>query len=625
MCGVAGLLSFDGQRVTEKQLRSMGDAIEHRGRDAQGVFVRDGVGLVHQRLTLLDTSAAADQPMHDADGRFSLVFNGEITNYIELRKELEAVGCRFRTRSDTEVLLEAWRHWGRGALVRLHGFFAFALIDWKHRSCFLARDPIGIKPLYLQRCGGIAGFASEPKALFATDLFDVELDPYGLADYLAMQLYLPGRTLYKNVRSILPGTVVEIELDSGEEMLHRYWQLPEPEEAFDLSYDECIEDLAGSLADTVGKWIRSDFPIGAYVSGGLDSSLLAALAAAQPNAVRQGGALQTFSSVFQSDTFLDERAESDAVAAHIRSQHTAIELDLEEVVADHYGLMRGLDMPIAGYSAPYRTMARHVRKSVKGALCGHGGDEWFGGYPRYLAVSNAQELSGELQGNFNGAKASDAMSYLTGFEEQARTLIGVGANGTVAEMQMRSLDRGSFLIDRLSPDVRRELDGYNPLRQAIELNSGSRGSVFKQQMRLDQILLLPALLHVEDRTSMMENLETRPVLLDHGIMEKAAKIPTPYLLKNGLKSVLRDVGKKFLPDEVTSNKRKSGIMYPVMACLEDPRLVEMRENAFCDLDRSGLFEVGAKDMLSTEKELINKRVTWGLWSLGDCLSSFGLV
>ena len=624
MCGIAGLVSLTSERITEKALEQMGQSIEHRGRDAQGIHVRDNLGLVHRRLTLVDVSEAANQPLHDKAGNMTLVFNGEIVNFVELRNELTLAGLRFHTQSDTEVLLAAWRHWGPDCVSRFRGFFAFALVDWEQRALYLVRDRLGIKPLYFMNNGRFFGFSSEIKALFASSYFESKIDVFGLADYLAMQLYMPGRTLYQNVVSLLPGSILKVDLQSGHQSQSTYWSLPDDAEDDTLSYEETCEDIAEVIDESAALWTRADFPIGAFVSGGLDSSLVAAIAAAQPDEVSRNGArLQTFSSVFQNDTIRDERAESEAVADWIDSDHHPIELAMDEVVQDHIDLIRGLDMPIAGYSAPYRTMARHVRRSVKGALCGHGGDEFFCGYPKYLAGAFINEMGQALRGKTVDTSILEAIPYLGGFEEQVRRMMGRSMFKGMSHLRAQSLERSSFLINHLNPDLKRELGDYNPFEAAEELVNDYRGSEIRKLMRLDQLLLLPGLLHVEDRTSMMANLETRPVLLDHHVVERSAKIPTAYLMQNGLKSILRDVGKSKLPTSVTSNKRKSGVMYPVMACLEDPKLVHLRQEAMSALDRSEVFAKPAAVLQEEEPQFINQRVTWGLWSLGDCLSSFG--
>lgn len=626
MCGIAGLVGLTSERITENALIRMGQAIEHRGRDAQGLHMRDNVGLVHRRLTLLDVSSVANQPLHDHDETLTLVFNGEIVNFIELRNELALAGFKFRTHSDTEVLLAAWRHWGAECVSRLRGFFAFALVDWEQRALYLVRDRLGIKPLYYQNSGKFFGFSSEIKALFASGCIAPKIDVFGLADYLAMQLYMPGRTLYENVQSLLPGNILRVDLQCGAQSQSRYWSLPDDDEDDSLSYEDTCEDIADVIDQSVTLWSRADFPIGAFVSGGLDSSLVASFAAAQPDEISRGGnPLQTFSSVFQNETIRDERTESDAVAQWIGSDHHPIELPMDEVVQDHIDLIRGLDMPIAGYSAPYRTMARYVRRSVKAALCGHGGDEFFCGYPKYLAGALSHEIGLAMDGSPVDNRILEAIPYLGGFEEQTRRMLGRSMFKDMSHLRAQSLDRSSFLISHLNPDLKRELGDYNPFEAAEDLVRDYRGSEVRKLMRLDQLLLLPGLLHVEDRTSMMENLETRPVLLDHHVVERSARIPTAYLMQNGLKSILRDVGKKSLPASVTSNKRKSGVMFPVMACLADPKLEKLRQNAMSALDKSEIFAKPAAALQEEEPQFINQRVTWGLWSLGDSFSSFGLV
>jgi asparagine synthase (glutamine-hydrolysing) len=624
MCGITGVVHWDGRPASEAMLRDMARAIEHRGRDAEGVLARDTVGLAHRRLSIVDVSHGADQPMHSADGSSTLIFNGEIVNFIELRRDLQELGHSFRTNSDTEVLLVAWRQWGLAALARLRGFFAFVIADWRAGQVVLVRDPMGIKPLYIAQSNGALIFGSEIKALLASKLIDARIDPLGLADYLAMQVYAPGRTLFQDVEAVLPGHAVVVDLASRSVRRHCYWALP-PVEERPIAYEAACEEFDAAAAEVVRMWCRADVPIGAYVSGGIDSSFVAALASGATVGSSVQANLPTFSSVFPGASFPDEGPFSDAVARHLESDHHRVRLPLEQVIADHDRLIYGLDMPIAGYSAPYRTMAREVRKYVKVVLCGHGGDETLCGYPRYLAMALTECLCAARDGAPYDADLLRALPYLEGFEEQTRRMLGDAAFRDRRALYQQALDRSSFLIADLHPSLHEAIGEYDPISEAVGLFDHSICTGLKGLMRLDQLLLLPALLHVEDRTSMMENLESRPPLLDHTLVTLATRIPSAHLLRNGLKSVLRDAAAARLPSLVTRNKRKSGVMFPIMDFTEHPELRRRREMAFDRLDNSGLFMRPAREMLRTKPDLVSQRTAWALWSLGDWCASFGLA
>lgn len=548
------------------------------------------------------------------DKSCAIVFNGEVVNYVELREYLAKKQVRFRTQGDTEVLLQGYATEGVEFFRKLRGFYAFAILDWKRGRYILHRDPCGIKPLYVHRSVQALTFASEIKALFADRRIAPRVSAIGLQDYLTMQAYLPGNTLFAGVDALLPGHVLEGDLAGGEPTLSRQWQLPEEDDHWGLSYEDTVDDLRDRIADTVAVWARSDVAIGAYVSGGIDSSSIAALTAKHVKPKLQDR-LYTFSSVFDSNWIKDERECSDVVAASIGSEHTRVFLDQEAMIADHGDIIHALDMPVAGYSAPYRTMARAVRERVRVVMSGHGGDELAAGYPKYIALQLAHDLSEAAKGRPATIRA-EYMPYLTQFEGQARQILAKAAFADERALYQSSLDRSSYLLAHLVPDL--QIKDRDVVTEAMKLTGD--GTILRRLLRLDFHTLLPALLHVEDRTSMVENLESRPPLLDIGIVEYLARVPSAFLLKNGLKSLLRDAARGVIPNMVIDNPRKSGVMYPIMQ-LFSGAMKEQVQADLVNLDKVGLFATPVTELLTREQG-VNQRDIWALWSLARWFTHF---
>jgi asparagine synthase (glutamine-hydrolysing) len=620
MCGIGGQIRFDGEPVQIQLLEKMSALLEHRGRDDSGIYLNENVGFLHRRLSIIDLSDSGRQPMFSGDNKFCIIFNGEIFNYRELRDELASRDIYCETTSDTEVLLKSYMVFGLEVVHKIDGMFAFAILDRERQIILLVRDRMGIKPLYYHYNGNAFTFASEIKALVSSGVCPFAIDPIGLKQYLHIQLYLRDTTLFKGIHSLQPGHYMTIDLRSNKITQQQYWDVPELENN-GMSYGAAIENLQELLASAVTLWSRADVPIAAYVSGGIDSSSVAALAKnalltskAQPN-------LLTYSSVFPNAKFKDEQVYSDAVALHINSDHRRVQLPLDEVISAHDDLLYVLDMPIAGYSAPYRVLSRVVRKEAKVVLTGHGGDELFCGYPKYIGAALAKEMSDWAKGIPTNVSQLANLKYIGGFEKQIKQIIGRSAFGTEQEIVKSIFYRSENIWDEINPELKRETKDYDVAEAISELVRHRRTGFLKKLLYLDLKVLLPGLLHVEDRTSMIENLESRTPLLDRRIVEFASSIPEQFLLQDGLKGMTRTAVKPLLPRVVTENPSKSGTMYPA---------AELFENEFQDrvandlgwLDKSELFMRPVAEILKDADQLVSKRLTWAMWSLGNWLKSF---
>ena len=389
MCGIAGFTTFNaGIADRDAVIRRMTKCIETRGPDGEGYYSDSEVVLGHRRLSIIDLAGGA-QPMADVSGRFHLTYNGEIYNYLELRESLQAKGRTFRTRSDTEVLLQLLVHYGvEGALGRVNGMFAFALWDRAERRLVLARDRIGIKPLYYAVRKGDLIFASEMKALLAYGEVDRTLDPLSLSKYLSFGYVPAPHTIFSGVQKMEPGTTLKFDA-SGIVAKDIYWDIPlEDNPISGRNVDECAEGLLELLEDSVSKRLRSDVPVGVFLSGGIDSSAITAIAAKT-----MGRKVHTFSVGFEESSY-DESPHARKVAAHCGTEHHHEVLSMQRALNLLPEVLEKMDEPFSDASIlPTYLLSGFTAQHVKVVLGGDGGDELFAGYPSYQAHKIMEKLS----------------------------------------------------------------------------------------------------------------------------------------------------------------------------------------------------------------------------------------
>src|SRR5664280_1752623 len=350
MCGIAGYLNFDGRPAALPVLQRMSRALAHRGPDGDGHWTDGPLGFGHRRLAIIDLSAAAAQPMLSADGRFAIIYNGETYNFRELRKELAARGRQFRSTSDTEVVVEAFAEWGAAAIERFNGMFALAIWDRRERRLLLARDRYGVKPLYYAKVGNTLLFASEVKGMLAHGALTPAMDLGGLAEYLTFQNFFTDRTLFKDVRSLPPGTTIEINAD-GTTRTHRYWDFHFAD-AEDAPAESLVESLDHAFVTAVQRQLVSDVPIGSYLSGGMDTGAITAIAARQnPNicSFTIGFDLTSASGL---ELAYDERKAAERMSYLFHTEHYEMVLkagDMERAMAD---IVWHVEEPRVGQSYP---------------------------------------------------------------------------------------------------------------------------------------------------------------------------------------------------------------------------------------------------------------------------------
>ncbi|SME93600.1 asparagine synthase (glutamine-hydrolysing) [Tistlia consotensis] len=596
MCGIAGLFSAGGAREAELRGRveAMTAALAHRGPDGQDLWLQPeaGLGFGHRRLAIIDLSDAGRQPMVSEDGRWVLTYNGEIYNHLVLRRELEAEGARFRGHCDAEVLLEACAHWGvRRTAERLNGIFACALWDRRERRLYLVRDQLGVKPLYWTLQDGVLRFGSELKALRADPGFEPALDRPALAAYLRFA-YLPApHTAYAGVRKLLPGHILSVA--GGEEpRLECYWDALAIAEAgqrrpMTLSRHEAVDRLEVLLKDAVAGQTMADVPLGAFLSGGVDSSTVVALMQAAT-----GRPARTFTIGF-SEAGFDEAPHARAVARHLGSEHTELYVQAEDALAVVPELPRLYDEPFADPSQiPTFLVSALTRQSVTVALSGDGGDELFAGYNRHLWGRRIGRWPLPLRQAAAGALGSlpNALWQRAGGQaaDRVRKLTRALSAPDLQELYRRTVSQWDDPAALLGLPAGAEAPS---LLDASDLAERFPDPLARMQL-LDLTTYLPGdVLAKVDRASMAVGLEVRVPLLDARVVEFAWALAPRFKLRGGRgKWLLRQVLRRHLPARLIE-RPKQGFSVPIGGWLRGP----LRDWAEALLDERRLAGEGLLD------------------------------
>ena len=544
MCGIAGIV---GPGASKARVSAMSAAIRHRGPDGDGSFTADGIALAHRRLKVIDLSAAAAQPMKTPDGRKVIVFNGEIYNYRALRRQLGE--DRFRSQSDTEVLLAALDRWGTGALERLDGMFAFAVWDVVERSLLCGRDRLGIKPFYLSRVGQDLLFASELRALFAAG---VSTEPHEgvLYDFLARDFYSHGDdTFFRQVTSLPAGTTLRVE-DGHLHSAQRYWNLAAQSEAFKVPSDRGAreERLIELLAAAVDSQLVSDVPVGVALSGGLDSATLLALIARNGRA--QG--MEAFSFVVDDERY-SERPFIEAMGASAGVHCNFVDVRPEDFAAGARAWTASQEEPFAGAPiAAYAMVHRRIRETgTVVVMDGSGLDEAFAGYTRFLPAYWADlQAAGELAGLERELAAAGVVSAAD--RERAHLQMRVASSPTA------DVGVGQDLTTSVRPDCLSEDFIARAARPPPAFERPFPDALRNLMFRELRYTKLPRALRFRDRLSMAEGLELRPPFLDHRLLAYAFALPASDLISAGAsKAILRRATSRLLPEVVRLAAKRS--------------------------------------------------------------------
>ena len=506
MCGIGGIFNLDGRPVSPVILRKMTDAIAHRGPDGEGFYTDQFIGLGHRRLAIIDLSPAGHQPMMTPDGQYGLTYNGEIYNYQELRLELESLGYPFRSRTDSEVLLYAYAEWGAQVLDRLNGMFAFAIWDRNEQTLFLARDRYGIKPLYYTCQNNTFLFGSEIKAILAHPAYQVSLDKEALLEYFNFQNFFTTRTLFRGVSLLPAGCFMRVTLAAKTHSPpQRYWDyhFTEPDKALDE--DEYLEELDRLFCQAVSRQLMSDVELGAYLSGGMDSGSITAIAATQLPYLKTFTCGFDLHSASGLELAFDERERAEFMSYHFKTEHYEMVLKAGDMERTLPKLTWHLEEPRVGQSYPNFYAAQLASKFVKVVLSGAGGDECFGGYPwrYYRAVVN-----------------DDFEDYVDKYYLYWQRLIPSEAIERVFSPIWSEVQHVR------TRDIFRNVFHHHPATLTRPEDYINHSLYFEAKTFLHGLLV------VEDKLSMAHGLETRVPFLDNDLVDFALQVPVRMKLGN---------------------------------------------------------------------------------------------
>ena len=617
MCGITGLMDLSGERAVDfTLLKRMNQLQHHRGPDEGGFFNAPGVGLGHRRLSIIDL-ATGQQPLFNEDQSVVTVFNGEIYNFQELVPELERLGHHFRTHSDTEVIVHAWEEWGEDCVTRFRGMFAFAVWDARRQTLFLARDRLGVKPLFYAVSGdGWLVFASELKAVLAHPAISRDLEPQAVEDYLAFGYVPEPRTAYRAVAKLEPGHVLTVRRGQKRLQPTEYWDVPF-RRAGPISFEDAQQELIERLREAVRIRMVAEVPLGAFLSGGVDSSAVVAMMAglsAQP--------VNTCSISFGDPAF-NESEYAQAVAGRYHTRHRS-----EQVESDDFALLDRLaqlyDEPYADSSAiPTYRVCELARRNVTVALSGDGGDENFGGYRRYrfhlyeermraaLPLGLRRPVFGALGSLYPKADwAPKPLRAKATFQALARDAVE-GYFHSVA------LLKDDLRQNLYAPAFRRALQGYSALEVFRRHAQRAPEEPLARVQYLDlKTYLVGDILTKVDRASMAHALEVREPLLDHPLVEWLSGLPPDYKVRGGEgKILLKRALEPMLPNDILY-RRKMGFAVPLAGWFRGPLKTKVRAALLGErLADTGYFDRGTLTRIVDEHQAGLRDHSTPIWTL----------
>lgn len=627
MCGIAGIFNLNGEHASPATLRKMTDAIAHRGPDGEG-FYNDGfVGLGHRRLAIIDLSPAGHQPMISPDGQVVLSYNGEIYNFQELRVELETLGHQFRSRTDSEVVLNAWVEWGKDCVTRFNGMFAFAVWDKREQSLFLVRDRYGIKPLYYGSWGQTFLFGSEQKAILAHPAATRDLDKKALLEYFTFQNIFTDRTLLDGIRILPAANIGQISLGAQASIhvpnalhLKPYWdyRFCEPDHPADPR--EYREELDRLIRQAVSRQLVSDVEIGAYLSGGMDSGTLTALAARELPYIKTFTCGFDLSSASGIELAFDERVKAEAMSARFKTEHYEMVLKAGDMERCFPKLAWHIEEPRVGQSYPNYYAAQLASKFVKVVLSGVGGDELFAGYPwRYYRATVCNDFEHYIDQYY--------IYWQRLVDNRHIKKIFAPIWDDVKDVWTRDIFRDVFLTHD------------NPLDRPEDYVNHS--------LYFEAKTFLHGLFVIEDKLSMAHSLETRVPFMDNDLVDFAMQCPVNLKLNNLAevvrinenqagdkqgqffqktkdgKQILRDVMRRYIPDDITKAE-KQGFSAPDGSWFKGESIDFVRRELMND--HAAIYrwlDKGAVNMLvdqHLEGEQNRRLLIWSLLSVEEWMS-----
>jgi len=569
MCGIAGIIDLQETCDLKSSIESMKYSIKHRGPDGHGTYCDEDFRLAfgHQLLSIVDVKKGR-QPFFSEDGQIVLVFNGEIYNYPELRHDLIQEKYPITRNLDTEVIIYAYKKWGIDCLQYFRGMFAFSLWDKKNKILFCARDRLGIKPFYYFFNKQKFIFSSEIKGILASHRVHAEINTRALEDYLTFQFCLGQETLFKNIKKIEPGYYLIINCHDQTLSLtyQQYWEIDyKTPNIFEKPY--YIDKLSKLLEESIALHIQADVPVGAYLSGGLDSSAVVCLASTK---LKEKGSFKTFTGTFLEGERYDESVYAMQVAKYVQSDHHEIAMhdtNLSEILPE---LIYFMDEPAAGPGLlPQYAVSKFAAKHVKVVLGGHGGDELFMGYARYLmaCLENcfASSISGKsIQKWMSLASMEKNLVLLNHYKSTLKQFLGSRLFCEEDASYFHLMDRKNSENKIYFPEIIENNRCFTRFQELF--NRYKNDSLINKMLYFDLKSSLPALLQVEDRMSMSVSLESRVPLLDHRLVEFAATIPDKIKFSAGrTKHIFREAVKNTVPKGVLNRKDKMGFPVPLTA------------------------------------------------------------
>lgn len=610
MCGIAGIINFNRQPVAHSQIKAMTDSLIHRGPDGEGQYIDEYVGLGHRRLAIIDLSPAGHQPMQTSDRRYTISYNGEIYNFKEIRTELETIGHHFHSNTDTEVALKAYAQWQENCVHKLNGMFSFAIWDTVYKKLFIARDRYGIKPFYYYKNDRNFVFASETKAIVASNLYQKSLDKEGLLEYLTFQNFFTHKTLFKDIHMLIPGHYAYVT-QNGRLDIYQYWDFDFSGD-LQISEEEATQETDRLFKQAVQRQLISDVPVNAYLSGGIDSGAITMIASQFLPHMKTFTIGFDLSSASGLELSFDERAKAEHISYLAKTEHYEMVLkagDMERCM-DKY--VYHLEEPRVGQSYPNYYAAKLASKFGKVALSGCGGDELFGGYPWRYFYSN-QNISFE--------------KFIDQYYLKWQRLM---PNSVLQELLQPIRDDVKHVWTR---------DIFENVFKNIRKKSLSADDCINYSLYLESKTFLHGLLVVEDKLSMAHGLETRVPFLDNDLVDFAMKVPTALKIssqgesvdennlfskinahKNG-KDILRKTLSRYLDKQITEDK-KQGFSSPDASWFRGESIDYVRKELS---DVSAVFDQNTVNRIFTEHasgDKNNRLVIWSLLYLNKTIKAF---
>jgi asparagine synthase (glutamine-hydrolysing) len=614
MCGICGVLNFDGKEVSPVLLKKMTDSIAHRGPDGEGWYRDKGLGFGHRRLAIVDLSPLGHQPMVTPDNRYVLTYNGEIYNFLEIRAELVARGHLLRSKTDSEVVLHAWAEWGSECVNKFNGMFAFAIWDSAEENLFLVRDRYGIKPLYYAQVGNTFIFGSEQRAIREHPAVAANLDKRALLEYFTFQNIFTDRTFVEDIKILPAGTFISISARTGKISKTQYWDYHFSEPKGKIDTREYKEELDRLLRQAVSRQLISDVEIGSYLSGGMDSGTLTALAATELPYIKTFTCGFDLSSATGVELGYDERVRAEAMSALFKTEHYEMVLKSGDMERCLDTVVHAIEEPRVGQSYPNYYVARLASKFVKVVLSGAGGDELFGGYPwRYYIGSDSK--------NFE--------EYIDNYYAYWHRLV----NNTQLKQLFAPI--WNEIDDVWTRDIFRDVFSNHANELATPQDYVNHSLYFEAKTFLHGLFV------VEDKLSMANSLETRVPFMDNDLVDFAMTCPVDLKVKNLAnrsrldenqvgnkkeayyqqtsdgKSILREVMSDIIPSSITEGQKK-GFSSPDASWFREEsaeflnrRFSNTQSNLYQYLDKNALTKLVTNHLNGTRN---HRLLIWSLLS-----------